>query len=186
MNPSHLPNYDKDYLLLSTIDGNSHISQRELSQRTGLSLGAVNLLLQKMIREGLVKMETIPANRVIYLLTPQGLAEKAQKTVRYLRLHYQEILQMKEKIWRKLNQHSENNREIVICLPQSELKELVKMAIREYVTVIPKVKVKMLEKNELEQLDLQRNNLILLYLPDEQANDQQQMERMGYKTDLLI
>jgi len=151
MKPTPVPDYDKDFLLLNTIDSNSHISQRDISHRTGLSLGTVNLLLQKMIRDGLVKMETIPANRVIYVLTPQGMAEKAEKTVRYLRLHYQAIFNTKERIWRKLDLYSQTYAEMVICLPKGELKDLLKMAVREYVHQHPGIQVKMVESKDLEK-----------------------------------
>lgn len=87
MTPTPIPEHDKDYLLLSEIDANSDISQRDLSNKTGVSLGSVNLLMKKMIREGLIKMEMTHANRIIYMLTPKGMAEKAEKTVRYVRHH---------------------------------------------------------------------------------------------------
>lgn len=186
MKPTSVPDFDKDFLLLKTIDGNSHISQRDISHRTGLSLGAVNLLLQKMVRDGLVKMETIPANRVIYVLTPQGLAEKAEKTVRYLRHHYQAILSTKERIWRKLDQHSQTYDTLVICLPQGELKDLVKMAIREYGHEHPGVQVKMVEREELGKLELANQDGIVLYLPEEQGNSAESVKQIGYQADLLI
>ena len=96
MTPTQIPEHDKNYLLLSEIDANCDISQRELSDKTGVSLGSVNLLIKKMIREGLIKMEMINANRVIYMLTPNGMAEKAEKTVRYIRHHYNAIQEAKE------------------------------------------------------------------------------------------
>ena len=186
MNSNSIPDYDKDFLLLNTIDGNSHISQRDLSQRTGLSLGAVNLLLQKMVRDGLVKMETIPANRVIYVLTPKGLAEKAEKTVRYLRHHYQAILSTKDRIWRKLDLHSQTYDALVICLPQGELKDLVKMAVREYGHEHPGVQVKMVEREELGKLEPANQDGIVSYLPEEQGDLVETVKQIGYQADLLI
>lgn len=186
MIPTPVPDYDKDFLLLSTIDGNSHITQRDLSHRTGLSLGAVNLLLQKMIRDGLIKMETVPANRVIYVLTPKGLAEKAEKTVRYLRHHYQAILSTKKRIWRKLDLHSQTYDALVICLPQGELKDLVKMAVREYGHEHPGVQVKMVEREELGKLELANQDGIVLYLPEEQGDVAVSVGDRGYRADLLV
>lgn len=186
MKPAPVPDYDKDFLLLNTIDSNSHISQRDISHRTGLSLGTVNLLLQKMIRDGLVKMETIPANRVIYVLTPQGMAEKAEKTVRYLRLHYQAIFNTKERIWRKLDLYSQTYAEMVICLPKGELKDLLKMAVREYVHQHPGIQVKMVESKDLEKILPVNPAGIVLYLPEEQRNIAESVQKIGYQADLLI
>ena len=88
--------YDKEYMILSQIDANPAATQRDISRHTGLSLGSVNLLLKKMAKEGLVKIESIPAHRVVYMLTPKGIVEKANKTVNYIRRHYNAINQTKE------------------------------------------------------------------------------------------
>lgn len=186
MNTNSIPTTDKDYLLLNTIEGNSYVSQREISCRTGLSLGAVNLLLKKMIRDGLVKMETVPANRVIYILTPKGIAEKSEKTVRYLQHHYQIILQSKEHIRYKLDQHRQNYTSIVVCLPQGELKELVKQTIREYHHTQPEANVMMLENGRLDKLKAHVNSTIILYFPESSANLIMTIKQSGYATDVLI
>ena len=102
MQTSQLPEMDKGFILLQAIEQDGDVSQRELSSRTGLSLGSVNLLLQKMVHEGLIKMRSIPTNRVVYMLTPRGMAEKAHKTVRYIQRHYQMIESTKEMIREQL------------------------------------------------------------------------------------
>lgn len=51
-----------------------------------------------MIKEGLIKMESIPANRVAYMLTPKGMMEKANKTYKYIKHHYRAIEETKTKI----------------------------------------------------------------------------------------
>ena len=40
---------DSEVLILEELERNSDITQRELSEKTGLSLGMVNLLLKKFI-----------------------------------------------------------------------------------------------------------------------------------------
>ena len=63
-------------------------NQRELSERLGVSLGAVNYCLKALIERGLVKAGNFSASEnklgYAYLLTPSGIAEKAQLTVRFL------------------------------------------------------------------------------------------------------
>lgn len=82
---------DKEFELLELINKDCTYTQRQLSEQTGLSLGSVNILLKKLVREGLVKLQRIPANRVAYMLTPEGAREKVRKTLFYLKVHYQEI-----------------------------------------------------------------------------------------------
>lgn len=45
---------DKELILLDEIGRKAGVSQRELAEKSGVSLGNVNLLLKKMVKEGLV------------------------------------------------------------------------------------------------------------------------------------
>lgn len=70
--------------LLAEIDSGSAVSQRSLSQRLGIALGLTNLLLKRVIAKGWVKAVKVRPNRVKYLLTPTGIAEKTRLTREYL------------------------------------------------------------------------------------------------------
>ncbi len=50
----------------------------------GVALGLVNLYLKRLIRKGYIKVSTFPSNRIKYLLTPKGMAEKVRLTYEYL------------------------------------------------------------------------------------------------------
>jgi len=54
------------------------VSQRSLSRDLGIALGLTNLLIRRLVRRGWVRVIRIKPNRVRYLLTPAGLAEKAR------------------------------------------------------------------------------------------------------------
>ena len=124
-------NYDKEYLILNQIDANPEATQRELSRHTGLSLGSVNLLLKKMVREGLIKMETIPAHRVAYMLTPKGMVEKANKTVTYIKRHYHAIHQTKEAMKATINNILQEHQQVYVFQTDDEISRLVVTALDE-------------------------------------------------------
>lgn len=186
MSPTQVPDHDKDYILLKEIDDNSELTQRELSHRTGLSLGSVNWLIQKMIREGLIKMETIPANRVIYILTPQGMAEKASKAVQYIRHHYNAIQSTKDRIRRKLDRLCVEYQQIICCLPDGELRGLVEMTVGEYLRERSGVQIRMVESRELGSIEDGSKGTIVLFLPDDQAQLAYESVYHPFETDLLI
>jgi DNA-binding MarR family transcriptional regulator len=160
---------DKGYILMNEIEANQVLSQRELSQKTGLSLGTVNLMLQKMIKQGLIKMETIPANRVIYMLTPMGIAEKAAKTVLYIRSHYHIIQETKNMIQQKLARFHRQYDVVYFCMPENELDALVQTAINEYQDSHTDQHVYMISRKQaLHSENLpQIHHAVILYLPDE-------------------
>lgn len=112
MTPTQLTKHDKDVIQLNEIDVICDISQRELSHKTGLSQGSVNLLIQKIICEGLLKMKIIPINWSNYILTPKGLEEKK---VRYVKRYYNAIHKTKQLIRWKLDLHFATYDTIILC-----------------------------------------------------------------------
>jgi EPS-associated MarR family transcriptional regulator len=73
---------------LRLIDANPRITQRELADNLGISLGATHYMLRALAERGLVKLGRFSASEdkrgYAYALTPKGLSEKAAITVRFL------------------------------------------------------------------------------------------------------
>ncbi len=83
---------EQEYQVLTHLHENEQTSQRKLSRHTGLSLGAVNILIKKMARKGLIKIEKLNSRTVRYILTPKGIKEKARLTSSFVRRSYRHIL----------------------------------------------------------------------------------------------
>lgn len=64
------------------------MTQRELAQRLGLSLGRVNYCLAALAEKGLIKIDNFRASetkwRYAYVLTPQGIVAKTALAGRFL------------------------------------------------------------------------------------------------------
>lgn len=69
---------DPTHQILEEIDASAEVSQRSLSARLGIALGLTNSLLKGLVRRGWVRVSRVKRQRVRYLLTPAGLAEKAR------------------------------------------------------------------------------------------------------------
>lgn len=123
---------DKEYIVLNEIGKNSNITQRELSKRTKLSLGSVNLLLNKMAREGLIKIKQIPMNRVAYMLTPDGMAEKIRKTASYIKNNYNYINSTKSRVADIIDSILEQDdiHMVQILIENDEISQLVQSAVQ--------------------------------------------------------
>ena len=74
----------KTFLLLSEIEKEEKLSQRELASRLGVALGLVNSYLKNLVLKGFVRVKTFPKNRYSYLLTPKGFAEKSRLACQHL------------------------------------------------------------------------------------------------------
>ena len=123
---------DREFLLLENIHENRNISQRELSKKLGISLGSINMLLNKMVKEGLIKAQTIPAKRVAYMLTPKGMVEKANKTYQYIQRHYKYINETKGRVKEYLQELMKQQDSVIVFLNQKEeIDQLIIKAIEE-------------------------------------------------------
>jgi EPS-associated MarR family transcriptional regulator len=90
------------FQILRLLHENPKLTQRELGERVGVSLGAVNYCLKALIERGLVKASNFSksSNKLgyAYVLTPAGIAEKTALTVRFLKRKVDEYEALKIEI----------------------------------------------------------------------------------------
>ena len=90
------------FRVLRLLESNPHLTQRELSQSLGVSLGGINYCLNALISTGLIKIQNFRNNKnkwvYAYLLTPQGVAEKTALTATFLKRKMQEYQELREEI----------------------------------------------------------------------------------------
>ena len=90
------------YKILKLVESNPSISQRELAQQLGISLGKTNFCLKALIDVGLLKATNFRNNKnklaYMYLLTPRGIEEKASITMRFLKYKIQEYETLQSEI----------------------------------------------------------------------------------------
>lgn len=95
-------NDETRYHLLKELQSSPDMSQRELAGKLGISLGKVNYCLRALIEKGWVKAINFKSSpnkaRYLYQLTPTGLEEKAQLTMRFLKIKQAEFEAMKAEI----------------------------------------------------------------------------------------
>ncbi len=78
----------KSLQVLEEIDNSQSPSQRDLARRLDMSLGLVNSFIKRLARKGYLKVTTIPRNRVKYILTPMGFAEKSRLTYEFIQYSF--------------------------------------------------------------------------------------------------
>lgn len=118
---------ESEYRILAHLHENEETTQRKISRRTGLSLGAVNLLIKKMARTGLVKIERLTPRTVRYILTPQGMKEKTKLTCQFVRNSYRQILSITAAVEELLQekQNKETITQVIIYGPADEIEKIL-------------------------------------------------------------
>ena len=93
---------DTRFRVLRALQDNPRLTQRELSERLGVSLGATNFVLRALMDKGAIKISNFRGNTrklsYAYILTPNGLAEKASLTARFLERKQKEYESLKAEI----------------------------------------------------------------------------------------
>ena len=111
---------DVHFRVLHFLEEEPELTQRELAQKLGISLGGVNYCLKGLIEIGHIKAENFNKNpnklMYLYLLTPKGIAEKAKLTAGFLKRKTEEYHVLKNEIksiqlgYKKIRLNNHNGR----------------------------------------------------------------------------
>jgi EPS-associated MarR family transcriptional regulator len=93
---------DTRFRVMRILQENPDLTQRELADQLGISVGGLNYCLQALMEKGLVKMKNFASSKnkfgYVYALTPAGMAEKASITHRFLKRKMQEYEALRAEI----------------------------------------------------------------------------------------
>lgn len=96
------PQEEAYFQIIRLIESDPDITQRELANRLGISLGKVNYCINALISKGWVKLQNFSANPkkagYLYVLTPDGLRAKASQTRTFLYRKIEEYESLKAEI----------------------------------------------------------------------------------------
>jgi EPS-associated MarR family transcriptional regulator len=93
---------DTYFRVMRILQENPDLTQRELAHKLGVSVGGLNYCLKALMDKGWVKMQNFQNSKnkfkYVYLLTPQGIAERVALTSRFLDRKMQEYESLKAEI----------------------------------------------------------------------------------------
>jgi len=117
--------------LLEEIENNHAPSQRDLARKLNISLGLVNAFVKRLAHKGDFKITTIPKNRVMYILTPKGIAEKTRLTYDYIHFSFQFYRKARAKLQDIFTRIEEQGGDSVIFYGAGELAEIAYISLQE-------------------------------------------------------
>jgi EPS-associated MarR family transcriptional regulator len=90
------------YKIFKLVEAHPEISQRELARELGISLGKANFCMKALIEKGLLKAGNFRNSKnkmaYVYKLTPKGIEEKTNVTMRFLKQKMTEYESLKSEI----------------------------------------------------------------------------------------
>jgi DNA-binding MarR family transcriptional regulator len=117
--------------LLEELEKDHAPSQRDLARTLDVSLGLVNSFLKRLVSKGYFKVTTIPKNRVRYILTPKGAAEKTRLTLEYIQYSLQFYKSARANLQALFHELAESGARRVALYGTGDLAEIVYITLKE-------------------------------------------------------
>jgi DNA-binding MarR family transcriptional regulator len=117
--------------LLEEIERNHSPSQRQLSRQLNISLGLVNSFIKRLAQKGYFKITNIPKNRVKYILTPKGAAEKTRLTYAYIKYSFEFYKNSRQKIRELFVELSKQGVQKIVFYGAGDLAEIAFLSLQE-------------------------------------------------------
>jgi|TARA_B100000315_G_C14482909_1_gene543771 EPS-associated MarR family transcriptional regulator len=84
------------------IGANSNLTQRDLAEELGFSLGKLNYCLRELKNKGFIKMNNFRKSKqkikYIYVLTPGGISAKTKLTINFMKRKMKEYDELKKEL----------------------------------------------------------------------------------------
>ena len=98
----HMKNEEDHFDVLRRIQKKPESSQRELAEELGFSLGKLNYCLRALQNKGLIKINNFRKSErklnYIYVLTPRGIKQKLNLTLKFMERKMKEYDELKSEI----------------------------------------------------------------------------------------
>ena len=97
-------NSERDLNILRELYNNPNSSQRDLAKNLDISLGKLNYLVRSLADKGLIKINNFRKSKrkfdYIYVLTPRGIKQKLNLTLKFMERKIKEYDYLKSEIER--------------------------------------------------------------------------------------
>jgi DNA-binding MarR family transcriptional regulator len=117
--------------ILEEVEREKPQSQRDLARELNISLGLVNSFIKRLAKKGYLKISTIPKNRIRYILTPQGAAEKSRLTYLYIQHSYKFYKEARQKLRDLYTDFEKNGIRRIVFYGASDLAEIAFVSLQE-------------------------------------------------------
>jgi DNA-binding MarR family transcriptional regulator len=117
--------------ILEKVDQDNTASQRALARDLGISLGLVNSFIKRLAKKGYFKVMQVPKNRIRYILTPRGVAEKSRLTYEYIQHSYQFYKDARKKLRNLYNELENKGLTRIVFYGASDLAEIAYVSLLE-------------------------------------------------------
>lgn len=98
------PEQDRDLVILEQIAKNPDATQATLAMQMGVAVGTINWHLKRLIAKGYVKVRRAERRKLLYIVTPEGLALRAHLTLDYIQNSFRLYRLVRQRVLERLDE----------------------------------------------------------------------------------
>jgi DNA-binding MarR family transcriptional regulator len=117
--------------LLEAVEQNGNVTQRGLASKLGIAVGLTNIYLKRLARKGYIKCVNVQSNRLLYLITPTGIAEKTRLTYEYMEYSLRLYRETRRRFRQEMKERLQSRRPRVAIYGTGEAAELAYLCLKE-------------------------------------------------------
>jgi predicted transcriptional regulator len=117
--------------LLEAVEQDGHVTQRGLATKLGIAVGLTNIYLKRLARKGYIKCINVRSNRLLYLITPMGIAEKTRLTYEYMEYSLRLYRETRQRFRQEMSDRLQERRSRVAIYGTGEAAELAYLCLKE-------------------------------------------------------
>ena len=121
----------RDLTILSAIADNDRLTQRHLARQLGVTVSLANLYVRRLTLKGLIRVINIRSNRLRYLLTPKGIAEKSRLTYTYMCRTFERYREARRSLQAALHPLTEDGHKRIAFYGAGEAAEVAYLCLKE-------------------------------------------------------
>jgi len=78
------PEQERELIILEHVEVDPDVTQASLATKLGVAVGTVNWHMKRLVEKGYVKVKRAQRKKLRYIITPKGIAFRANLTVNYI------------------------------------------------------------------------------------------------------
>jgi len=121
----------RDLTILRAIADNDRLTQRHLARELGVTVSLANLYVRRLALKGFIRVINIRANRLRYLLTPKGIAEKSRLTYTYMCRTFERYREARQSLQVALHPLTEDGHKRIAFYGTGEAAEVAYLCLKE-------------------------------------------------------
>jgi DNA-binding MarR family transcriptional regulator len=126
----------RDLSLLDNIERDPDITQADLATQLGVAVGTVNWHLKRLISKGYVKVKRAERRKLLYIITPEGLAIRARLTVDYVEQQFNLYRRVRQKVKEYIEQVKQDGFDRVRLVGEGDVADICRLTCMEQDVVI--------------------------------------------------